>query len=482
MVLRCKSRSKAKFIQDLVRPTSNFSDDVLGGAFENDRRLSDDLSEDDMEINSGLDTVLLMVVDVPDSDVLLEDPEDSLQLPAITEDVSKGDCFHIEFRGEVNQKVSLIKEGHHQGIPLQRGHLDSVSLEFDSNFPSKGPASMVLHEDRHSGETGNLGSNRPAHIPFYFSVGGKFTDHMHAQILNLGNVLWGNVGRVNGKGTPFEVGSFGFQECPQIAKGSSQPLVLVQRVATTPFRGRGKDPDIQDDDIEAITDYRTKRFNIDSDHNLLHRSAVKEAGPTTKVASSRAGAVISAKRDEMPAFVGRIPGMPLPEMFCQLQTPPLHEPSEPPRGSDGIKSLIEVVFVNSMGYGKIQKTIAVQEAGHGSSHDQSPVRGVQNRVKHRIHFLKQEFEVFCLHKKPPGGEIVLCNSIVPEGGFVCTAPNQLLHVLLLEKVHSVPFCQFFIKVCRGIPDERRSAESEYGGTSGKWGLTVGSFFRNCLSN
>lgn len=340
------------------------------------------LGKDEGKVDSGFDSVLPMVVDVANPDVLLEYPENPLQLPAIADDVPKGHGLHAQLRCKVHDEIGFMQEGHGQDIPFQRWGVDCISLVFDPTLPREEPASMVLNEDCQPREVTNLGSDRPSHISLHLPVGGKPADQVHAKILDQDSIFRGDIGGVDRKGAAVQIGSHPFQGPAQPAKRSSQPLIQGQRGVARTFVRRGDDADIQKKDVEAIADDRAKRLDVDPDYHLLHRPAVEEAGPSTEIPSGKPREIIRANRDEMPALEGWVPGMPLPKMFRQFLAPPLYEPSEPSSGGNDIQGLVKGVFVDSVGISKVIEAVAVQKPGHSPSHDQPPVGGICYGVKH----------------------------------------------------------------------------------------------------
>ena len=94
------------------RRSAKASYDVLWRASEKAGHISYDLSKDEMKINSGFRSISLLMVNISNPNVLLKDPEDSLQLPAIAENDPQRDRFHGEICAEVNKVVILTNEAH----------------------------------------------------------------------------------------------------------------------------------------------------------------------------------------------------------------------------------------------------------------------------------------------------------------------------------------------------------------------------------
>ena len=155
-------------MKNQVWRSADSSHDVLRGTLEDRSRIAGNLGKNEMKVDSGLDTVFLLVMDIADPDVLLENPENPFKLPTIADDVSQRDGLHARVRTEVNLEIPLMDKGNHDDGGVQRWHVDGIPLEFDPLLPTKGPAGPMMREEGQAGEVANIGGDRPAHFPSHY--------------------------------------------------------------------------------------------------------------------------------------------------------------------------------------------------------------------------------------------------------------------------------------------------------------------------
>jgi hypothetical protein len=89
-----------------------------------------------MEINSSLHAVSRVMMNIPDSNVMLKNPEDPLQLPTIAKNVAESNGFHGQVGTEVNHEIIFVNESNHKNLCLQGRHSDCFSLIFQA-FPTQ---------------------------------------------------------------------------------------------------------------------------------------------------------------------------------------------------------------------------------------------------------------------------------------------------------------------------------------------------------
>lgn len=286
-----------------------------------------------MKIDSGLKPLFPMMVDITDSDVLLENPEQPLQLPSISNNISQGDSLHLGVGAEVDHDVSLVDEGHHESGNLQRRDIDSVSLILDIVFPAKSPELRAVKKDCQASKKASIGREGTIHDPGHISVGGKPAYHEHAQLLHQGNVFWRDIGSIDSQGATSQIGVTHQQKSIQAGEDLAQPCILIQRASATTNRPRWNDSNGKNHHVLTITNDAKHHLDIDSGNNTLLGATVEQSSPTACISACGSGEVIGAQGDGMPAFEGRIAGVPSPKMSCQLFPATLNQTPQPSRWS-----------------------------------------------------------------------------------------------------------------------------------------------------
>lgn len=74
-----------------------------------------------MKVDPRFNSVLSVMMDIPDADVLFQNPEDALQLPSIAYDVSQGDLLHVEVGAEAGECLAENKNepGEQKQLPIE---------------------------------------------------------------------------------------------------------------------------------------------------------------------------------------------------------------------------------------------------------------------------------------------------------------------------------------------------------------------------
>ncbi|RCK80549.1 MAG: hypothetical protein OZSIB_2862 [Candidatus Ozemobacter sibiricus] len=446
----CKSCLEAQFVEHQARGPTDATDNILGGAFEMSGRVSGHLCKQEMQIDSCFTPCVNLVMDVADADILLQNPEDPLQLPSVADEVAQSYCFHAGFGGEIRQKVRVMDESDHENVGLEGRDKDGVSLIEDAFLAAKFPIRRSMKERRQLCKKTGFGSERPINVSVNHPIGGELAYQVHPQLVNQSHVLWRNVGCIYHEGAPLKVGLTNGQERFHLAKCLAESLILVQRRASLTFGRWRDDSHGQDDNFIAVANHRRQDFDVDPGDHLFNRAAVEQPCPPTQCPSGHAGKIVSAQGDRMSAPVGGIFGMPSLQMGRQPLPTSFDKPAKPASGRNRIKTGIQSILVDVIGLGEIKQAVTVEKPCHGSGQDQPPVNRIGNHIQHRRHSINHEFEVSWFHTKPPFGSIVGAQLNRTSGASFCTASYALLQTIQLLKPLVVPLTGTSIKVWHEI--------------------------------